>query len=283
MNKQQQKNVVRMDDKTWRIIDVFGPGTVYSYLLTGTEKAILIDTGAGLSNLKSITDELTSLPVSVVNTHGHLDHISCNYQYQTAYLHPADEAVFIQHSDHNYRYQVLEASLRLAKLPTWLLKLPILRVQAQKISNVPASDNRSPLSDGMRFDLGGRTIVVLCTPGHTHGSVCLLDIERRQMFSGDTVGSVDVLIMLDHSTSVETYRSSVLRLKAISDRFDTMWSAHHKVPLDHSWMDDYILGADQILAGVKTTKCFTSAVGSGLVARAGRINIVYDPNRIHAA
>ena len=100
----------------------------------------------------------------------------------------------------------------------------------------------------MRLDLGGRTLEVICTPGHTPGSVCLLDIERRQLFSGDTVCDEGVLLNLDHSTSVETFKESILRLKAASERFGPIWPAHHALPLDHSWMDEYIHCADQILA-----------------------------------
>jgi len=271
-----------MDDQTWRIIDGFGKGTIYSFLLCGTEKAVLIDTGMGFTDIKHITDKLTSLPVAVVNTHGHLDHIARNYQYETAYLHPADEAVFLQHSAYDYRCFLLEGLLTEAKLPKWLLKLPIVREQAKKFCTIPARENRRPLSDGMLLDLGGRTLEVICTPGHTPGSVCLLDIERRQLFSGDTVCDEGVLLHLDHSNSVETFKESILRLKAASERFGPIWPAHHALPLDHSWLDEYITCADQIIAGTAETVQTSSAIGSGLITKFGRIGLVYRPDNILA-
>ena len=280
MNNKDKKKVVRMDDQTWRIIDGSGKGTVYSYLLTGRESAILIDTGMGMTSMKPITDELTSLPVSVVNTHGHVDHIGCNHQYETAYLHPADEAVFLQHSEYEYRYFLLKGLLAEAKMPAWLLKLPILSGMAKKFSTIPARNNRSPLSDGQRFDLGGRTIEVIATPGHTAGSVCLLDIERRQLFSGDTVCAEGILLMLDHSSPVETFKESILRLKAASDRFDSTWPAHHELPLDHSWMDEYIHCAEQIMDGAEPTESRSSPVGAGQIAKYGRISIAYRTDNI---
>jgi glyoxylase-like metal-dependent hydrolase (beta-lactamase superfamily II) len=280
MNKTDAKKVVRMDENTWRIIDGFGKGTVYSYLLTGTEKAILIDTGMGLTNMKRITDELTPLPVAVVNTHGHIDHISCNYQYKTAYLHPDDEAIFLQHSAREYRSMLLAGLLTEAKMPTWLLKLPILSGMAKKISNIPVRENRIPLSDGMRLDLGGRTVEVICTPGHTPGSVCLLDIERQQLFSGDSVCAEGVLLMLDHSSPVETFKESILHLKSTSKRFVNIWPAHHQLPLDHSWMDEYIRCTEQIIRGSLETTGISSPVGGGQVAKYGRISIAYRPNNI---
>jgi len=282
MNKNKKKRVVQMDDQTWRIIDGFGKGTIYSFLLCGTEKAVLIDSGMGFTDMKHTTEQLTSLPVSVVNTHGHLDHIARNYQYETAYLHPTDEAVFIQHSSYDYRYFLLEGMLAESKLPEWLLKLPIARGQVKKFCTIPARDNRRPLSDGMRLNLGDRTLEVICTPGHTPGSVCLLDIERRQLFSGDTVCDEGVLLHLEHSNSVETFKESILRLKAASKRFGLIWPAHHALPLDQSWMDEYITCADQIIAGTAETEQISSAIGAGLVTKFGRIGLVYRPDNILA-
>lgn len=282
MYKKEHKSIDQMDDQTWRIIDGFGKGTIYSFLLCGTEKAVLIDTGMGFTDIKHITDKLTSLPVAVVNTHGHLDHIARNYQYETAYLHPADEAVFLQHSAYDYRCFLLEGLLTEAKLPKWLLKLPIVREQAKKFCTIPARENRRPLSDGMLLDMGGRTLEVICTPGHTPGSVCLLDIERRQLFSGDTVCDEGVLLHLDHSNSVETFKESILCLKAASERFGPIWPAHHALPLDHSWLDEYITCADQIIAGTAETVQTSSAIGSGLITKFGRIGLVYRPDNILA-
>jgi glyoxylase-like metal-dependent hydrolase (beta-lactamase superfamily II) len=275
--------VIQMDDQTWRIIDGFGKGMVYSFLLTGSSSAILIDTGMGLVDMKQMTDKLTSLPVVVVNTHGHLDHISCNHQYEKAYLHPADEAVFVQHSTYDYRYMLLAGLLTEAKLPSWLLKLPIISGMAKKISAIPEKNNRSPLSNGMQLDLGGRTIEVIHTPGHTPGSVCLIDVERRQLFSGDTVCAEGILLSLDHSCPVETFKESIMRLKAASDRFDSTWPGHHELPLDHSWMDEYDRCADQIISGTANATSITSAVGAAQVAKYSRISIAYRYDHIWAA
>jgi len=282
MNRREKNSVVQMDAQTWRIIDGFGKGTVYSYLLAGTERAVLIDAGMGFLNLKRITDELTALPVSVVNTHGHLDHIGCNHQYEVAYLHPADEAVFLQHSNKAYRRRMLVGLLAESKLPSWLLDLPVVRREVRKFTNLPFRDNRQPLRDGQQLDLGGRTLEVVATPGHTPGSVCLLEIERRQLFSGDTVCAEIILLMLDHSTSVETYRQSLLRLKAMAGHFGDTWPAHHQLPLDHNWIDEYIACAEEIMAGRASISAMSNPVGSGLVAKYGRISIAFRPNHIFA-
>lgn len=280
MDRSDKKKVFRMDEQTWRIVDNLFGATVYSYLLCGSDRAVLVDTGTGLADMKRITDELTHLPVSVLNTHGHLDHISCNHQYEVAYLHPADEPVMVQHSQKEFRLMLLRQLLSEAKMPGWLLGLPGLKGMVERYATLPERSNRQPLFDGMRLDLGGRTLEVIATPGHTPGSVCLLDIERRQIYTGDTCCDKGVLLMLDHSCSVSTFRDSILRLKSASDRFDVNWPAHHQAPLDHSWMDDYLGCVERILSGAPADSSIKSPLGNGLVTKYGRIALTYRPDHL---
>lgn len=282
MKKKEQKSIIQMDDQTWRILEGPGKSKVYSYLLAGKKNAILIDTGFGMINIKHITDELTQLPVSVVNTHGHIDHISGNHLFQTAYLHAADESVFAEHSSYEFRYKILAGLLAESKKPSWLLKVPIINAQVKRFCQIPVNNNRSPLHENMQLDLGERTIQVIATPGHTPGSVCLLDCERRQLFSGDTVCAEGVLLQLNHSCAVEVFKRSLLGLKSVSDQFDLIWPAHHQLPLDHSWLGEYITCADQIIAGIPATAQVSSLVGPGLMAKFGRICLVYRPENILA-
>ena len=79
---------------------------------------------------------------------------------------------------------------------------------------------------------------------------------------------------------METFKESILRLKAASERFGHIWPAHHALPLDHSWMDEYIHCADQILAGTDTAVSISSPVGGAQVAKYGRISLAYRPDHI---
>jgi len=61
---------------------IYEPGQfqeVISYLALGKEKAALIDTGYGMSDMRGLVELLTDLPVTVVITHTHVDHIGQNY------------------------------------------------------------------------------------------------------------------------------------------------------------------------------------------------------------
>ena len=90
--KQYGAIVVQIDDDTWRIED----GMVRFFLLRGTDKALLIDTGMTIRHAREIASALTGLPVLLLNTHADGDHTGGNDQFESFYMHPADEAHYRQ-------------------------------------------------------------------------------------------------------------------------------------------------------------------------------------------
>src|SRR6185437_13522105 len=58
---------------------------VISYLILGKKRALLFDTGMGISNIKKLVEGLTSLPVSVLNSHTHDDHVGDNWRFSDIY------------------------------------------------------------------------------------------------------------------------------------------------------------------------------------------------------
>ena len=84
----------------------------YMYLVAGEEKAALIDTGMGFPGLRQLVERLTDKPVIVLNTHGHLDHIGGNDEFDCIYLHPDDLTVYVEHGMESYRSGVIRAMAR---------------------------------------------------------------------------------------------------------------------------------------------------------------------------
>ncbi len=82
--------VIQMNQNTWRIEDM----GVRFFLLTGTDKAMLIDSGMTVNNAKDIAAGLTDLPISLLNTHADRDHIGSNEQFESFYMHPSEEPVY---------------------------------------------------------------------------------------------------------------------------------------------------------------------------------------------
>ena len=58
---------------------------VISYLIVGEKRALLFDTGMGISDIKKVTAELTKLPIIVLNSHTHDDHVGGNWEFATIY------------------------------------------------------------------------------------------------------------------------------------------------------------------------------------------------------
>ncbi len=140
-------------------------GEATCYIVRGTEQALVIDTANGAADIADYARQLTSLPLTVVNTHGHGDHVLGNVFFKEVYLHPADWAL---HDEHANGWPIAEQHRRLG------LKLARLL----------------PLDIGHVFDLGGGlTLEVIPLPGHTPGSIGLLDRKHRILFTGDGLNS----------------------------------------------------------------------------------------------
>lgn len=204
--KNKQYEVHQIDASCWRIEE----NGVRAFLITGTEKALLVDTGFGTGNIKEIVDNMTDLPLMLVNTHTDRDHIGCNLLFEKAYMHP---------SEYDRYHQGGGAGLAV-----------------------------EPLWEGDRIDLGGRSFEVILIPGHTPGSIALLDAENRVLFSGDSV-QAGTIYMFGPGRNIKAYIASMIKLDAISNRFDTVYPSHGPIPVSSDILGGLIIGAKRILNG----------------------------------
>ena len=209
--KEEKMEVIRIDDNSWRIEDE----GVRFFLLTGDEKALLVDSGMTISNAKEIAEGLTSLPISLVNTHADPDHIGSNDEFDFFYMHPA-EAV-------NY-YNVQKRN-----------------------------GNFIPVEDGYIFDLGNRKLRVISIPGHTPGSIALLDEERRILISGDPVQDGDIY-MFGIMREFHAYIESLKKLDGMKDSFDKIWPSHGTFPISPDIIPALIENAGKSLRGELRTE-----------------------------
>lgn len=259
---------------TWLIEESAFGSSVYMYLLSGTKQAMLIDSGLMNLPLQETIASLTDLPVIVVNTHGHLDHISGNHQFDTAYLHPDDEAVFMEHSDDQSRRAYCKAILAEKGQSEEEIHEYLSSPQVETMCNLPQRNNRHPLHEGMVLDLGERPIQVIETPGHTRGSVCLLDISRQWLFSGDTVCDQGVLLHLPHSTPVSVFAHSLSKLQARREDYSLLYPSHHRYPLQPEILDRYQACAGRIIQG-ETGIVIGSALGAAQILQHEGISLTF--------
>lgn len=240
-------------------LDDNGPaGKVSMFLLIGAEKALLIDSGYGLLDLPTLIREITDKPVTLVNTHGHLDHANGSWQFERAYLRSEDLEVYRDHADP----ELLKKSFRGKADPK--------RLNAMIASN-PAQ--MMILDDIRGFDLGERSITVIHMPGHTRGSVCLLDEVNHAAFTGDNLCR-SIWLSLPESTSVGEYKSVLEALLSVLQNKNIIWNyASHK-PRKECIQDvirKFLTCCDVILMGSKKPRFMDFGVTSGnFVGKAGR-------------
>lgn len=220
-----------IDEHTWRIEDLFGD---YMYLAEGSEKAALIDTGMGFKGLSSVVSELTKKPVIVLNTHGHLDHVGANGQFDAVFIHPADMALLREHGSRAYREKDIPVFVKEigAEIDSGVL---------HDLIDVCQPETLYPIADGDQLELGGRRLEVISVPGHTKGSVCFLDEENRMLFSGDMLCTMGIMLSFDCSTTVSEFIVTMEQLKARTDgRTDAVYGGHHIAPISTAYCDKYI-------------------------------------------
>ena len=183
---------------------------VRALLAEGSERALLVDTGfGGEESLKAVTDRLTERPVIVVNTHADPDHIGRNEEFGAVLMHPAEYASYH------------------ARKPG----LPV-----------------APIWEGDVIDLGGRAFEVIHIPGHTPGSVALLERAERILLGGDSVSCVPIF-MFGEGRSLSAHRESMRRLLSMQDSFDVIWAAHGPMEVEKNQIVRLIETADRILEG----------------------------------
>jgi glyoxylase-like metal-dependent hydrolase (beta-lactamase superfamily II) len=261
-------DVISIGEKTWRI-DEFGLDACY--LLEGADQALLIDTGSGIGDLKGLVETLTPLPYEVVATHGHMDHMGGKGQFETVHLHPSDFTLA--------RSSTLDQRKGYAStmMKTYPHLQPLIDLDAVEEGKEPAL---IPIQVGFRFDLGDRPVEVFETPGHTPGSICLLDSRSRILFSGDSFNPIFLLIIPgdDRSQVVRAWLSAAERVWSLRSAFDCMYGGHES-PLGLEILSDLIACGRGILDGSILPEPTRIHLFDGLFAHYGKVVIAHDPQR----
>lgn len=257
MESDMEYRVVQMDGHTWRIEEYNASASVYMYLLEGNEKAVLIDTGFGTIPLKQIVETYTRKPATVILTHGHVDHIGGTAFFEEVLIHPADRDVYEEHGKKEVRKVFQENE------QTWY----------------PIGTSLSYIKENQCIDLGGRHIEIIGTSGHTKGSICVYDVERKWLFTGDTCCEADVLLQFEHSDTVESYRNTIQKLKKVD--FVATWPAHHKVPVNREVLEAFEEAATMVCDGGAESIPESTPWGDAMRFDWKTIGIVYSKKRIY--
>ena len=101
----------------------------------------------------------------------------------------------------------------------------------------------------MVFEIGDRPVRVVRTPGHSVGSVCVLDEKNRWMFTGDTCCKAHVLLQMEFAAPMQTYKKSLEKLIAMESLYDITWPGHHIKPVEKQVIHDFLTAVEGITGG----------------------------------
>lgn len=233
-------------DGLWRIVE---NKVVNIYVVEGKDSTLVIDTGYGAGDLKAFIGTLTDLPLIVMNTHGHRDHVGGDNQFPRIYANPKD-------------FDLLRSSIG-------------TREGEEKVC-----PPLIPIQEGHVFDLGDRRLEVVEVPGHTAGSVCLFDTGNKILFAGDHINQV-VWLFLKVCLPLEVYQESLKKVEGRLADFDVIMPGHNE-PLDTAFLSELIQSVANVLDGTCSPVPYNfSAICEGaLSCTYKRAQVAYNPDNL---
>ena len=185
---------------------------VRSFLFEGENGALLVDSGFGTGDLKTFIATLTDKPVTgVVLTHADMDHTGGCKQFDTICLHPAEYDRYCE-------------------------------------KNPEDAGKLRPVWEGDELVVGDYALTVLLIPGHTPGSIALLDRKHRFLLGGDTVQNSSIF-MFGAGRNVPAFIASIEKLEELAGAFDIVYASHGDLTVTPDILPALREGAADMLAG----------------------------------
>lgn len=227
------------------------------YLIEGENKAALIDTCLGVGHLKAFVEQLTNKPITVILTHGHIDHAMGAPEFDEVYMNLKDEPVYAAMSGIEERKGYIAANL-LGELTDF----------NEEDYVKPYPINFLNLQDGDSFDLGGIHLDIYSLPGHTKGTMVILIREEGVLILGDGCNTATFLFD-ENPLTVEMYRSNLIALEQrLRGKYHRVFLCHHDMEVSIDIMKNVIEVCDMIMEGNTDDIPFTFMGHTYFIAKA---------------
>lgn len=210
---------------------IYEPGQyeeVISYLIVGTTKSVLFDTGLGFGDMKRLVAEISGPEPVVINSHSHYDHVGGNFQFQEIY------GVDTEFSKSNSKGSPHE-NVKEFVSKGWIWKETPKGFDPKNYETKPYRITRT-LHNGDRIDLGDRIIEIILTPGHSPDSICLLDRKNRLLFVGDTFYPGPLYAQFPES-DFKKYLESAALLNKLKNEENFILPSHNETFLSPLYME----------------------------------------------
>ena len=228
---EQSQDWFEVYEVTPGVFAIYEPGQfeeVISYLIVGSDGALLFDTGLGIGDMKQVVTELTDKVPIVLNSHTHYDHVGGNHQFEEIY---GTDTEYTKGNTRGRSHDDVKEYVG----EGWIWK-PLPDGFSPDGYQMEPFTIEKTVTDGQKIELGDRTLEVLLTPGHAPDSLCLLDRENRLLFMGDTFYPASLYAHLNGS-DFDRYVQTATRLADLQNDVDFILPAHNEPLLE----SDYLL------------------------------------------
>lgn len=230
--------IYKINEQTFAILEPFHYEEVISYLLIGEEKALLFDTGMGVTSIKQEVEAITKKELIVLNSHSHYDHVGGNYEFTDVWAFDNDwEITRLKNGDYSQkRFKNFQDANVCAELPsgfnkdTYHIKPSVI---SRKIKHLE------------RIDLGGRELLIHHTPGHSPASICIQDFEYKLLFTGDTLYPGEMYLDLEGSDSA-TYFKTIDYLSELYDDVISLCPGHNEALISKKYLKEFKKACEKI-------------------------------------
>ncbi len=218
---------------------------VISYLVAGSEKTLLIDTGLGIGNIRKVVEGLYEREIVVTHTHSHFDHIGSDHLFEEVYV--LDHPVSIGRAVNGLSVQEVADNM-----VEGCTSQPLPRGFVKEDYCIKPAKSFKTFSEGFIFDLGDVKLKVIETPGHSPDSVMYVDDDNKLLFTGDTFYPATLYAHIRHDdgsdSSFETYRTTIHTVAAKYSDY-TLITSHNEPLRPGIELVKAALAFDEIAAG----------------------------------
>ena len=246
------------------------------FLVVGSERALLIDTGTGCYNIPKLVKEITDKPFDVALTHGHVDHAGGIGLFDKVYCNKADFEMA----------KNISAQTRIGYKNRMMgFANGIFDVKDDEVLRFEKMPELIHIGEGYVFDLGEQTVKVFETPGHTPGGLSFLIEKERIILTGDACNMNTLLF----NSSIETLLNTAIRIDELQPLYDRNYNGHvgfgpilNCIPMPDSLTKDMIKLCRGVMDGtVKYEITEGDFVKRCAIASCDTCRIQFDPNNIN--
>ena len=218
---------------------------VSSYLIVGSERALLFDSGLGVGDIRAVVGRITSLPVVVVNSHTHFDHVGGNVDFQTVWNVDNDYSKRSARGEMEpvlgaYARETLDPARLCRSLPAGVRSKPEYRLRPWHVSH--------HVRDAEVIRLGGRELIVIKAPGHSPDSLVLYDPKNGFLFTGDTFYRGPIYVWMP-GADVAAYERSIQKLVRLVPRLKLLLPGHGPPTATPGDLRDVASALEQVRTG----------------------------------